>query len=115
MNCKLDTGTQANVMSLTFFNNLEIPTTLRNTENVLKACDNKRIKPVGVTTLLFKYKNSALHKEFFVVNYQVIAILGLPTCIQLDVIRRVDTFTRPVEEQPNDGELAEFADVFTGF
>ena len=40
--------------------------------------------------------------------------MELPTCIQLDVIRRVDTFTRPVEELPSDGILAEYADVFTG-
>ena len=32
----------------------------------------------------------------------------------MDVIRRVDTFTRPVEELPSDGILAEYADVFTG-
>ena len=101
-------------MSLASFNNLEIPATLRDTETVLTAYDNKRIKPVGVTTLLIKYKNSTHHEEFFVVDYQATSILGLPTCIQLDVIRRVGTFTRPDEELPSDGILAEYADVFTG-
>ena len=101
-------------MLLTSFNNLEIPATLRNTDTVLTAYDNKRIKPVGVTNLLIKYKNSTHHEEFFVVDFQATTILGLPTCIQLDVIRRLDTFTRPIKERPSDGILAEYADVFMG-
>ena len=47
-------------------------------------------------------------------DYQAINILGLPSCIQLHVIRRANTFTRPVEERPSDGILAEYADVFIG-
>ena len=47
-------------------------------------------------------------------DYQATTILELPTRIQLNVIRRVDTFTRPVEERPSDGILVEYADVFTG-
>ena len=81
MICKLDTGAQENVMLLASFNNLEIPANLRNTETVPTAYDNKRIKPVGVTTLLIKYKNSTHHEECFVVDYQATTILGLPTCI----------------------------------
>ena len=64
LNCKLDTGAQANFMSLTSFNNLEIPAILRDTETMRTAYDNKRIKPVGVTTLLIKYKNSTHYEEF---------------------------------------------------
>ena len=100
-------------MSLTFFNNLEIPATLRNTETVLTAYD-KRIKPVVVTNLLIEYKSCTHDEKVFVLDYQATSVLGLSICIQLDVIRRVDTFTRPVEERPSDGILAEYADVFTG-
>ena len=64
LNCKLDTGAQANVMSLASFNNLEIPATLRNTEIVLTAYDNKRIKPVGVTTLLLNIRTLLITRNF---------------------------------------------------
>ena len=81
---------------------------------MLTAYDNKCIKSVGVTTLLIKYKSSTQHEEIFIVDYQATTILELPTRLQLNVIRRVDTFTRPVEERPSDGILVEYADVFTG-
>ena len=48
-------------------------------------------------------------------DYQATTLFGLLTCIQLDVIRCVDTFTRPVEERPSDSILAKYVDVFTGF
>jgi len=113
LNCKLDTGAEANVMSRTTFRSLEIPAELRAATTILTAYDNNGINPLGVTTLQVVHKNVAHQIEFFVVDYKATTILGLPSCIKLDVVRRVDALTRQFHRQ-DEGVLAEYSDVFVG-
>jgi hypothetical protein len=114
LNCKLDTGAQANVMSHSTFHSLEIPAELRATATVLTAYDNNRIRPLGIASLQVNLKNALHETEFFVVDYNATTLLGLPSCMKLDVVRRVDTVARQPEQRREEGLLAEYSDVFGG-
>jgi len=68
--------------------------------------------PLGVVSVKMHHKRRAYDAEFHVVDPDVQTLLGLPSCRQLDVVRRVDAINSSSSE--NVSILEKFADVFTG-
>ncbi|CAG9836256.1 unnamed protein product [Diabrotica balteata] len=88
--CYLDTGAQANVMSIKIFNEvnvqkLELVPTCIN----LKSFLNDVIPIVGKVNLLCEIENRLESIEFIIVNLECQTILGLDTCHKLKLIKRV--------------------------
>jgi hypothetical protein len=111
INCKLDSGAEANVMSCETYNSLHDPPATRSTATTLSAYNNSRIKPLGIVSLTVDYKGNSHSHDFFIVPHQAATILGLPSCRQLDIIRRVDIIS---SSSLQSDLLAEYADVFKG-
>ena len=53
--------------------------------------------------------------DFYIVSHNAAAIIGLPSCTQLDLIRRVDTVIAPtLSTSPSNDLLKAYSDVFSG-
>lgn len=61
---------------------------LAKTKAVLSAFGNHKLKPLGVVDLLLNGLKPA--NKFFVVDENVVPLLGLPTIQQLDIVKRVE-------------------------
>ena len=94
---KVDTGAQANTLPLRtyrsmFPNNIDDKGNpksgaLRPAQNVLTAYNGTQIQCLGKTKVQCNYKNSKwLNTEFFVVDVTGPAVLGLPSCEQLNIV-----------------------------
>ena len=109
VHCKLDSGAEANVMSMSVFNQLQYRPNLRTTQAVLHAYGGNRLRPLGVVTVKIRHKRCNYSTEFFVVDGDAKTLLGLPSLKQLDVVRLVDTIhCRPTSI------IDEYEDLFTG-
>jgi hypothetical protein len=114
VDCKLDSGAEANVMSLQTYQTLHTSSPMKPTVSTLLAYNNTRIKPVGVASLTVTWKGVSHQLTFYIVSHDAATILGLPSCCQLDIIRRVDVISSSPASQSTTDLLTEFAEVFTG-
>jgi hypothetical protein len=116
VDCKLDSGAEANVMSLQTYQTLHTSSSMKPTASTLLAYNNTKIKPLGVASLTVTWKGVGHQLTFYIVPHDAATILGLPTCCQLDIIRRVDAISASPTpaSQSTTGLLTEFAEVFTG-
>jgi hypothetical protein len=112
VSCKLDSGAEANVMPKTVYESLRYRPQLRHTEVTLCAYGGSPLRPLGVVTVNLHHKRRSYKTEFYVVNSSVQTLLGLPSCQQLDVVRRVDAVDNSLSSKSS--IIDEFADVFTG-
>ena len=71
----------------------------------IQTCGGHRLNSIGRTTLLCEYKDKYWPVEFKVIN-NVSDILGLNTCVEMQLIKRIEVLT-------NDA-LNQYADTFHG-
>jgi hypothetical protein len=111
--CKLDTGAEANVISVGTLQSLSkiCKPAIQSTSTVLTAYNNNKIKPAGTVNLPVLHKGCTYDLEFFVVSHDASTILGLPSCRVLDIVRRVDHIST---SQSTTDILNDFKDVFSG-
>ena len=114
---KLDTGSQVNVIPLYVFHQLGC-NDLESTSQRLFGYGGKPLKVEGKCTLACSYKGPQEHHQFYVVSTQAPPILGLSSCLSLNLIQpilsveeREDIDT--VSQNPGD-ILTEYKDVFEG-
>ena len=101
---KIDTGAQCNVMSRdTFMQASKQP--LSRSKARLVAFGGQRITPVGKAVLLCEHKKKFRPIEFEVVD-NVSNVLGLGTCEELGLVKRVETLSNDV--------FSKYTDTFTG-
>lgn len=92
VNFKLDTGAMVNILSLKTFNNLKIPqNVLKPTSVTLKAYTGDNVNVIGVCNIKCMKDNRYHDVEFYVVNSNAESLLGLTTCTDLNLIKRVDS------------------------
>jgi hypothetical protein len=115
VDCKLDSGAKANVMSLQTYQTLHTSSSMKPTASTLLAYNNTEIKPPGVASLTVTWKGVGHQLTFYIVPHDAATILGLPTCCRLDIIRRVDAISASSTpaSQSTTGLLTEFAEIFT--
>jgi len=117
INFKLDTGAQVNVIPFYVFQQLG-RNDLESTSQRLFGYGGKPLKVDGTCTLACSYKGTQGHHQFYVVSTQAPPILGLSSCLSLNLIQ----LTLSVEEKENidavsqnPGDiLTEYKDVFEG-
>ena len=86
---KMDTGVQANVLPLSIYNQLNIRPTLTETNVKLSAYNGESIPAVGQCELNLKNKNENYQVTFIVTDSKSPPLLGLQTCQQLNIIKRI--------------------------
>ena len=101
---KIDTGAQCNVMSSQTYHQLsQMP--LQKSKARLVAFGGNRLSAIGKTSLLCEYKGKYWPVEFEVVD-NVSNILGLHTCTEMQMVKRIKSLTID--------PLKQYADTFEG-
>lgn len=73
----------------------------------LKVYDGRRITPCGKVSLTCKYKGKFTVMDFVLVKQHLPSILGLKSCLDLSLIKRIHCLEKENLE-------SEYADVFEG-
>ena len=114
---KIDTGAECNVISKKTYEELS-KTPLEKSRTKLGAFGGQKLKTIGKFTTLCTYRDKYWPIEFQVVNHEVPNILGLTTCLQLNLVKRVLTIDKKecVESTSTAPEdiFEQYSDVFTG-
>lgn len=88
---KIDSGAQCNVMPVSQFNTLKLSKQILKPPNVnLWSYTKNKLEVIGSCRLDCIIKRTKCSIEFFVVDSNTQPILGLPTCVKLNLIQRVD-------------------------
>lgn len=108
---KLDTGSEVNIVPLEIYNSLSKRPKLLKTHILLETYGGFKVKPLGVVKLNCESRASHALQEFVIVETKSRALLGLPACIALGLIKRLDN----VEEiNSNEKFISKNSDVFQG-
>ncbi|XP_018359748.1 PREDICTED: uncharacterized protein K02A2.6-like [Trachymyrmex cornetzi] len=89
---KLDTGAQVNILPEKIFNSLNsMNTKLEKTNIILEAYGGQKFKPSGKVRLRCKAKGCVRIQEFIIVRNERVPLLGLKSCIELGLLKKVVT------------------------
>lgn len=87
---KLDTGSEVNVLPIKIFSKLKLKNKKLSKCNItLRAYGGSQIRPVGTIELNACIRNSTSRELFVIVDNDTTPILGLKTCLKLNLIKRV--------------------------
>ena len=111
INCKLDSGAEANIMSADTFGLLKHKPKMRMSNTVLSSYTNDKLKPFGTVLLRLRHRGKSYLTEFYIVDSSSATLIGLPTCQTLDVLRRIDVVHH---SSTAENIIHEYADVFSG-
>jgi transposase InsO family protein len=116
---KLDTGAQANVMSKTLFLKLGFSLSILKPSPVnICTFSGEKMVTLGKCFLNCRYRDQRYKLYFYVVQHDCDPIIGLSTCVKLNVIKKIDGLVQ--NEKPglsiNNSvvSLSEFSDLFDG-
>ncbi|CAB4004151.1 Transposon Ty3-I Gag-Pol [Paramuricea clavata] len=114
---KIDTGAECNVISKKTYEELS-KTLLEKSRTKLGAFGGQKLKTTGKFTTLCTYRDKYWPIEFQVVNHEVPNILGLTTCLQLNLVKRVLTIDKKecveLTSTAREDIFEQYSDVFTG-
>ena len=88
---KLDSGTDCNVLSQNFLQDLDTrDRQISKCASKLKLYDDFSIKHIGNIKLPLVYSDKVWLLEFVIVDRNVEPIIGLPSCVEMNLIKRAD-------------------------
>lgn len=117
---KLDTGAPVNVIPSHIFHTACPSHTLSKPAKHLSSYNGTPIKTIGCCNLQIEYKDKCTISEIYVAEGPSTPILGLPTCLDLQLIQLIYAVdqkpipspdTKPLDK---DTVLSDYADVFKG-
>ena len=112
---KVDTGAQTNVLPLSTYQNLKNPPPMIKTQQRLQSYTGQSLNVKGKININCSYKENPINQEFVIVDiHHSQPILGLKTCLNLNVIKLVLSVNGPQIAMTKESVLHEFQDTFTG-
>lgn len=114
VNFKLDTGASCNVLPLKVLKRVDYKPRLTRSQTKLVSYSGHPLKTLGKTTLLLERHERYIPVEFHVIDDEVTPLLGLRTCVELSLVRRLDTVGEDQGEHSTEGILDSYDDVFDG-
>ena len=87
---KLDTGAQINTITERIINNFKTAFEISPSESKLQAYSGEMIKPIGKVTLPIAFNNKLFFEEFEILKGDFEPLLGLNSCMHLNLISRID-------------------------
>lgn len=91
---KLDTGSEVNLIPINEFKRMsDQEINLEHNESTLEAYGGFLIKPIGKVNLTCSVNKNRKMLEFSIVNSKSPPILGLQACIELGLIKKINTVT----------------------
>lgn len=88
---KLDTGAEVNVLPKSLFKKLDKQFKLRPFLANIQSYSGHSMKHLGVVSLISIVKNIVTLIDFVIVDAEITPILGLKSCIDLGIIKRLDS------------------------
>lgn len=115
IDCKVDTGSQVNILPYRVFKQLRMKHPLLPPDNVLTSYTGDKLSVLGKTKIQVSYNGQSVSSDFYVVETDSPPLLSLHTSLDLGLIR----FTFAVDNQANSGldktqVLSEYKDLFQG-
>ena len=109
---KIDTGAMCNVLPLSQFKRLGLSNKiLEKTTTKLKSYTGDCLEVIGLCRLTCFKGNKKYFLHFYVVKSNTQAILGLPSCEELNLVMKVDSLTENIEYKEM---IKEFGELFRG-
>ena len=105
---KIDTGAQCNVISTQKYRQLS-PRPLQKSHAKLVAFGGQRLNARGKVTMTCHHKGKCHPVVFEVIDQDVPNILGLTTCMELNLVQRLDAINNQTADI-----LDTYSDVFEG-
>ena len=110
---KLDTGAQVNVLPYKIYNRLS-RNILKKSRVKLVSYSGHKLNTLGKATLLVGTKDAFSPVEFQIVDHKVQPVLGLQTCLDLKLIKRMYTVNSDIDTDDPNKLLKDYKDVFEG-
>lgn len=90
INFKIDTGAQVNCIPINVFKMLNLESVLLKNRNNLTSYSGTKVNTIGTCYLNCQYENKTFSIYFYIVDHPYSPpVLGLQTCIKLNLIKRV--------------------------
>lgn len=89
-NFKLDTGSQVNIISASKYESLKSKPALRKNNTNLTAYNGTPIPTLGKCLVNLKKNGQVYREEVIVAKHDCNSILGLSTCVKMNLIKKVD-------------------------
>lgn len=86
---KLDTGAEVNILPLALFKGMGNER-LKSSGLILETYGGFKVKPLGISNLCCTVNGMRKYQEFVVVDNNSIPLLGLKSCIDLNLVKRID-------------------------
>lgn len=109
---KIDTGSEVNIIPINEYRNISEKRNLEKTDKKLRSYTGHSLKILGTCKLNCTFGNKSHILEFFVVDQDSNALLGLQACEQLGLINRA--VSKNVDIVNIQDIFEEYKDVFTG-
>lgn len=110
---KIDTGAQVNVLPENIFKTLSpTPDLIPADSVILRGYGGTRLPILGKIVLPCFYKDKFIRADFFVIAADAKPVLGLNTCLQLNLIKLI--FDVHKNYSTAEGMISDFADLFQG-
>lgn len=113
INFKLDTGAEVNVLPVSYLKYFK-GIVINKFNKSLQGYGGNELEVIGKVTLICSCKNEIVNLNFLVVNTHSIPILGLPGCISLNLIERVDYLSNKSIDSEREKFINENHDLFEG-
>ena len=111
---KIDSGAQVNIIPRSIFRSLGIKHPLCTTHKALTAYDGTPLKVDGQITLTCTYHSKKLEAQFFIVDTTSTPILGLETCLALNLMKLVLAVQNEETSYTKQDVISKYADIFDG-
>ena len=119
VNMKLDTGAQCNVLPYALYCKLTREK-MRKSKTRLLSNTGHKIPVMGKATLNVKLRGKTHPVEFQIIEHSATPVIGLQTCHELNLVKRVSSVDTKGEDLSNDTNqdvneiLKKYEDVFNG-
>ena len=114
MKFKIDTGAQCNVIPKQRYLQVSKAPLQKSTANLM-AFGGSKLTTCGKAILPCQYNGKKYNIEFEVLDQEIPNILGLPTSVELNLIKRIDTVQEQSTPDNSNSEIYEkYKDVFDG-
>lgn len=108
---KLDTGAEVNIIPYNLFKKINKQFKVRKIKATLKAFGGGKVSPIGIVSLNLEVNKCSILQDFVIVDVITQPLLGLDTCINLGLIKRVDLIKKLINK---DDLINDYNDVFVG-
>lgn len=116
INFKLDTGAEINTIPIQLLNEFKTNSEIKPSAITLQAYFGQIVKPLGEIMLPLNVKGKIYNEKFVVVKQNSKPLLGLITCVNLNLIKRIDSIVKTENKILSDKEkfIEHYKQVFEG-